>query len=138
MNGGWQVISSFPAPAQFPHLAISASVPGTDTMLVFGGEYAVGGMERQEHFPPDLALVLGAGPPPTSSVRTARAAWAYHAANDSWSELPSMPFGMESGPKRAPIVRGRYVLLLGIQQRVSFRLGHSVAWRQQGGAAQVV
>ena len=90
-------------------------------------------MERQEHFPPDMSLVLGAGPPPTSSVRTARAAWAYHATNNSWSALPSLPFGMESGPKLAPVVRGRYVLLFGIQQRISFRFGHGTAWRQQGG-----
>jgi hypothetical protein len=37
--------------------------------------------------------------------------------------LPKLPFNFVQGPKHAPVIGGRYVLLLGAQRRLTVRRG---------------
>ena len=42
---------------------------------------------------------------------------------NTWEALPKLPFCFVQGPKHAPVIDDRYVLLLGAQRRLSARRG---------------
>jgi hypothetical protein len=60
---------------------------------------------------------------PTGSTIDIRNAYAYDPTTNQWETLPKLPLNFVQGPKRAPVVGGRYVLLIGAQRRLSARRG---------------
>ena len=52
-----------------------------------------------------------------------RAAYAYDPVTNQWTALPKLPLNFVQGPKHAPVVGDRYVLLLGTQRRLTARRG---------------
>lgn len=42
---------------------------------------------------------------------------------NAWDPLPKLPFCFVQGPKHAPVIEDRYVLLIGAQRRLSARRG---------------
>ena len=112
-------------------LGVEISVPISATAggkwLVFGGGYAhpagSAAATAWADIPADLATLAVFGPRPTGSTMDVRDAFAYDFASNAWETLPRMPLNMVQGPKLAPVVGGRYVLLLGAQRRLTARRG---------------
>ena len=127
-NARWEATPLYPGTANGAHpvwVPISAAVG--DKWLVFGGEhrFAPGSAAAAAwaSLPDDIATMATFGPKPSLTVIDARDAYAYDPAADTWEALPKMPFGMIQGPKHAPVIAGRYVLLLGAQRRLTVRRG---------------
>lgn len=49
--------------------------------------------------------------------------YSYDPETDVWTALSKLPYNFVQGPKHAPVVGGRYVLLLGAQRRLTARRG---------------
>jgi hypothetical protein len=44
-------------------------------------------------------------------------------SDNTWDPLPKLPFCFVQGPKHAPVINDRYVVLMGAQRRLSARRG---------------
>lgn len=123
----WEATSAYPAAATKAHqhieLPISAAVGGK--LLVFGGQYGTtaAATAAWSKLPADIAAMTFFGPRPSTTTVDARQAFAYDPESNTWEALPKLPKGFIAGPKHAPVVAGRYVLLLGSQQRLTARRG---------------
>ena len=79
-------------------------------------------------------LLMGVAPAgglrakPSGTFVDSRESFRYDTDTNSWATLSSMPIGMIQGPKLAPVfAEGRFILLLGSQERVTFRIGRNHA-----------
>ena len=127
----WEAIPAYPFVGATPtdpqeiSVPISASVNGK--WLVFGGQtqFAKGSaaLEAWGEIPADLATMAVFGHRPTGSTIDIRNAYAYDPITNQWETLPKLPLNFVQGPKHAPVVGDRYVLLIGAQRRLSARRG---------------
>ena len=127
----WEPMPLYPAPAAAArrHITLPISAVVGSKWLVFGGQYDTSTAETAAwaELPADIASMVSFGPRPSTTTVDVRDAYAYDPATNMWEALPRLPFGFIAGPKHAPVVAGRYVLLLGAQQRLTARRGHNAA-----------
>lgn len=121
----WEAIPPHPLAKLELTVPISAVVGGK--WLVFGGQnqWAAGTAAALawSEIPADIATLGVFGPRPSGSTMDVRNAYAYDPVGNGWAPLSNLPLNFVQGPKHAPVVAGRYVLLLGTQRRLTARRG---------------
>ena len=124
----WQLLPPHPLTIKSKRqLSVPISAVAGGKWLVFGGQYQ---MDKDDpalqawNKLPDMVMTQAVfGPRPSGSTIDVRDAFAYDPATNRWEALPKMPLNFVQGPKLAPVVGGRYVLLLGAQRRLTARQG---------------
>lgn len=121
----WESFPAHPLSDRAITVPIGAIVGGK--WLVFGGQHELApssaAASAWAEIPTDIATLGAFGPRPSGSTEDVRDAFAYDPAANEWEEMPKLPMSFVQGPKHAPVVGGRYVLLLGTQRRLTVRRG---------------